>query len=216
MIENTVKKCAILCNGTIEDYEYCKSQLDKVSYIICADGGIEHAYVLNIIPDIIIGDLDSASDKCIKYFKQKKVKFIQLNKDKDKTDTQVCLEYSLEFSSEVIILGGIGSRLDHTIANISLLKLGLDRDIKVSLINEKNHIYMMNKHLEIWGRKGEILSLIPISEKVEGICVKGAYYELENSTMEIGQPYGVSNYFEKERVEIYVSKGFLLVIKALD
>ncbi len=61
-------RVAIISNGNIYDYESCKERLGKVQKVICADGGTRHAYNMNIVPDVIIGDMDSSADKYIELF----------------------------------------------------------------------------------------------------------------------------------------------------
>jgi thiamine pyrophosphokinase len=75
---------------------------------------------------------------------------------------------------------------------------------------------MIKDHIVLNGNKGDLFSLIPFTERVKGISTKGAHYELENAVMELGDPYGVSNYFKEERVEVSIKKGYLLVITSRD
>lgn len=209
-------KTVIISSGEIYDYGFCHDIVRTADRIICADGGTRHAINMGLTPNAIIGDMDSSSGQYIEYFRKKGVEVVQYSADKDKTDTHICVEFAMAFSTEIILLGATGSRIDHMIANISLLKLGIERSIPISIIDNKNHIRLINNYIEIEGNKGDYFSLIPFTEKVEGICTKGAHYELENAVMELGDPYGVSNYFEEETVEVSIKSGYLLVIKSQD
>jgi thiamine pyrophosphokinase len=184
--------------------------------IICADGGTRHAINMKLTPDVIIGDMDSSAAQYIEYFRGKGVEVIKYPADKDKTDTHICIEFALAFSTEIILLGATGGRIDHMMANISLMKLGFEKNVPISMIDNKNSIHMIDKAISLEGNKGDIFSLIPYTEKVEGITTKGAHYELKDAEMELGNPYGVSNYFEEEKVDVSIKKGYLLVIKAKD
>lgn len=209
-------KTVIISNGEIYDYSFCYGIVKAADRIICADGGTRHAINMNLTPDAIIGDLDSSASQYIEYFRKKGVEVIQYPKDKDKTDTHICVEFALTFSTEIVLLGATGSRIDHMIANISLLRLGIERNIPISMMDNKNHIRMINNSISLVGNKGDIFSLIPYTEKVEGISTRGAHYELKDAVMELGNPYGVSNFFEEKTVEITINKGYLLVIKSKD
>ena len=209
-------KTVIIGSGEIYDYSFCHDIVKSADRIICADGGTRHAINMKLTPHVIIGDMDSSAARYIDYFRNKGVEIIQYSQDKDKTDTHICVEFALAFSKEIILLGATGSRIDHMIANISLIKLGIERDIPISIIDNNNHIRMIKDFIIIKGNKGDFFSLIPFTEKVEGISTKGAHYELGDALMEIGYPYGVSNYFEEETVEISIKKGYLLVIKSRD
>ncbi|MGE5632908.1 MAG: thiamine diphosphokinase [Caulobacteraceae bacterium] len=209
-------KTVIISSGEIKDYDFCREILSTADYVICADGGTRHAYNMNITPDIIMGDMDSSDVSYIKYYEEKGVSLKKYSPDKDKTDTQLCLEYALEFSSEVVLLGATGSRIDHMLANISLLMLGLEKNIKVSMADDKNRIYLIKDSIMLSGAKGDYFSLIPFTGNVEGVCTEGAHYELHDALMEQGSSYGVSNYFEGDTVKVSIKKGYMLVIKSED
>lgn len=209
-------KVAIICNGIIDNYDACKERIRQVDSVICADGGTRHAYKMNIIPDIIIGDLDSSKSEYIEYYRNQNVPIMEYSSDKDKTDTQICFEYALERFDEIVLLGATGSRLDHTLGNISILKLAVDNNKKACIIDEKNELYVINKSIRLEGRKGEILSLLPMSTKVEGISLTGVQYPLKNAVMEIGNPYGVSNMFDDAVAELSIGNGYMIVIKSRD
>lgn len=209
-------KAAIICNGFIGNYESCKEHLKKVDAVICADGGTRHAYKLGITPDIIIGDLDSSGSEYIEHFKSKAVPIIKYSSHKDKTDTHICLEYAMEKYDEIILLGASGSRLDHTLGNISILRLAADQGKTAWMMDENNALTIIKDRIRLEGSKGDILSLLPLSSRVEGITIKGVSYPLENAVMEIGNPYGVSNQFENEVVELSIQSGYLIVIKSKD
>jgi thiamine pyrophosphokinase len=209
-------KAAIICNGSIENYAVMKEKLTNADYIICADGGTRHAYHMNIIPDIIIGDLDSSKDEYIEYFTGKDVPILKYSSDKDKTDTHICLEYAMEKYDEILLLGATGSRFDHTLGNVSILRLAADKGKRACIVDENNEIYVVKDGLRLKGSKGDILSLLPLSSKVEGINITGVLYPLQNAVMEIGNPYGVSNKFAGSEAELTISTGYMIVIKSKD
>lgn len=209
-------KAAIICNGCIENYDVIKEKLTGVDFIICADGGTRHAYHMNIIPDIIIGDMDSSKDEYIEYYISKEVPIIRYSSDKDKTDTHICIEYAMEKYDEILLLGATGARLDHTLGNISILRLAADKGKTACIIDEKNEIYVVKDGIRLEGNVGDILSLLPLSSKVEGINLKGVSYPLQNAVMEIGNPYGVSNRFNESEVVLTIASGYMIVIKSKD
>jgi len=209
-------KTAIICNGNITDYEYGIEIIKKTDYVICADGGTRHAYKMGIIPDLIIGDFDSSDNEYTEYFVNKGVKVERHPIEKDKTDSHICVLKAMDFSKEIVLLGATGSRMDHSLANISLLKLGVDKGIKIYIADKQNEVYLINDEISIKGHLGEFFSLFPLSERVEGISISGAKYTLENATIEMGETLGISNEFKDDIVKIKIKKGYLLVIKSQD
>jgi thiamine pyrophosphokinase len=160
--------------------------------------------------------MDSPCSAYLEFYREQGVPLKEYSSDKDKTDTQLCIEYALTFSNEIVLLGATGSRIDHTLANVSLLKLGLDKNIPISMIDNKNNILMIKDCAKSLGKKGDLFSLIPFSEKVEGLCTKGAHYELSDAKMEIGSSFGISNYFEETELTVNIKSGYLLLIKSND
>ena len=217
-----VRQCMIISNGQIKNYDLLKKIIKTVNYIICADGGAEHLFKINITPNIIIGDLDSISKKCITYYKNKKVKFITFPKNKDKSDTQLAAEYAVTLKPLQIIFTGVtGTRLDHTLSNIFLLKKILDLNIPAKIVDENNEVFLLSKKMIIKGKTGDNLSIIPLSEVVQGITLKGLEYPLTNARIEMGSSHGISNKFTKNLIlentaEITIKSGLLLIIKSKD
>ncbi|MGI5998257.1 MAG: thiamine diphosphokinase [Lutispora sp.] len=209
-------KTIIICNGEITDYEYCSRIISSADYIICADGGTKHAYKMGVNPDLIIGDFDSSNKVYLEYYKKLGIKFEKHPIEKDKSDSHICVLKALDFSDEIVLFGATGSRLDHTLANISLLKLGVDRGIKIYIADKQNEIFLIDKNITISGKPGDFFSVIPLTQRVEGIFISGAKYDLEDAVMEIGDPYGTSNEFKEENVDIRIRNGYLLVIKSQD
>ena len=138
-------KICIILNGEIKNYDYINSVVvtGSYDYIICSDGGANHAYSMNIVPDYIIGDLDSVNENIIEYYKSKKVKFEKFPTKKDETDTELCIELSDKLKAkEIHLIGALGGRIDHTIANINLLYYIRKRGITPKIISEKEEIYI--------------------------------------------------------------------------
>ncbi len=206
----------IISNGEINNYNYCKKIIKNDDCIICADGGARHAYNMKLKPDIIIGDLDSLDEFYVEFFKSKDTKFIKYPAVKDKTDTHLCILKAMGFSDEIILLGALGNRIDHTLANISLLKLGIDEGIRICIMDKETEISLIDKSVSLLGKPGDIFSLFPFEKEVKGLYVKGAKYTLENAQMSAGNPYGISNEFLEEKVDIEIEKGILIVIKSKD
>jgi len=210
-------KCVIIANGDLEYTSDIKKIITDARMILCADGGARHLRVLNILPDVIIGDFDSINKKDYTFFQKKKIKIINLPFKKDYTDTQLCVSYALEHKADdITLLGVTGTRLDHTLANIFLLKKLADFDIPAKIINKHNQIYIVNNFLELKGHPKELVSIIPVSRKVTGITLTGLEYPLENADMKMGDSLGISNVFKEFSASISIESGVVIVIKSKD
>lgn len=209
-------KILILTNGEYGDYSFCK-MLEGYNYIICADNGMKHARYLGIKPDYILGDFDSSSVDDLKYFEEQKIEIYKVPTVKDETDTELAIDYAARLGAKRIdVFGGLGSRIDHTLGNIHLLYKGLKQGIEIHLINPNNEVILIDKEIELVGKIGQLVSLIPLTEKVIGVTTWGLAYALEKGTFEIGKPYGVSNYMVDRKASVKIDSGALLVIKSHD
>ena len=210
-------KCVIITNGDIEYTKKTALLIKKAELIICADGGARHLRALDILPDILIGDFDSIKTEDKIFFEKKKIKTLVFPSKKNLTDTEICINYAIQKKAkDITLLGAIGTRFDHTLANILFLKNLTTKGINSKIINKNNEIYLINNFIKLIGKKNDILSIIPISKKVMGIRLKGFKYPLKNTTLKIGSGLGISNVFKKNKVCISIQKGILLVIKSKD
>ena len=183
--------------------------------IIAVDKGLEALDLLGLKPSHVIGDFDSISINVLNKYKENRT---TLNKEKDYTDTHMALKLAIELKSEEItIVGAIGTRIDHTIANIHILKEALDSNIKCTIINENNKILLIDKLANI--KKDtyyKYISLIPLTTTVESITLDGFKYLLKNATLKIGESIGVSNEQLEEKAKIDFKSGILIVIYSKD
>ncbi|HOQ15916.1 MAG: thiamine diphosphokinase [Epulopiscium sp.] len=209
-------KILIIAGGDIEDYSFARSYADDSDYIICADRGISHARAMSLVPDLIVGDFDSASKEDMHYYQDKNIIFKSFPSKKDKTDTELALDIAIEKNPrEIYIIGGTGNRLDHTLANIHLLYYGLQKKIAISLITSTQKIYLIDKEITLKGEKGNFVSLIPFSLEVHGVTTKGLEYPLNEAVLYSGSSYGISNVMTASTASICIKAGFLLVIQVL-
>jgi thiamine pyrophosphokinase len=206
----------VFTNGDYGDYSFC-STAENYDFIICADNGMKHARHLNVIPHLIVGDFDSTTHDDLDYFKTKNITIEKLNTVKDETDTEIALDRAIEAGAEEIDLyGGVGTRLDHSLANVHLLYKALKQGVRARLISPHNTVYLIDKAIDIKGCAGDIVSLLPFSSCVEGIHTTQLGYPLKNGRLIAGSPIGVSNYMLSDEASISIKEGLLLVIKASD
>ncbi|MDD6736115.1 MAG: thiamine diphosphokinase [Clostridiales bacterium] len=200
-------RAVIICGGYVG--EYIKDYIRTDDFIICADSGYDRAAKYDIEPDIIIGDMDSVnidtSDK----------NRIVYPTHKDCTDGELTVIYALEHGfSEVILFGMIGSRMDHTLANISLLKQL--KNIDAVIIDDHNEIRFTDGKITLSGNVGDTVSFIPFIGDCEGVTTEGLEYELLNDTVKSGTSLGVSNVMTEKQCSFFIKKGEAFIIRSKD
>jgi len=205
-------RCIIFANGEYGELGAYEGIFRDSDTILCADGGANYTFQLGIKPDCIIGDLDSIQPEVREYYETKAVMFKKFPPRKDFTDIQLALDLAIEWNAdEIIMLGAMGKRLDHTLAN---LYSGIDlvrKGIKISHYSPDCRVYIINQELIIEGWPGDIVSVLALTDEVQGATEVGFEYSLTSSIMENSKPYAVSNVLAGDRGVIGIQSGILAV-----
>lgn len=187
---------------------------ESADYIIAADGGQNRAREFGLQPDCVIGDFDSTTLNedfdCI---------YITYPAEKDLTDTEAALTHALEKGCRnVILLGGMGGRLDHTMGNIGLLDKYCNSFDHMEFIDGKNRMELLKDSGRTLKRDAryKYFGLVSLNAEASGIDIRGAKYELTGASLERASTLGVSNEFSEGTVEICVREGTLLIVRSAD
>jgi thiamine pyrophosphokinase len=209
-----MKKCIILANGKPPKKSVITFfQKRGYSKLICADGGANSALKMKLIPDVIIGDLDSISSETLKEFKSFS-KIIRLKRQND-TDVEKCLKYAISHKfDEALLVGVTGNRLDHTFCNLGIV-LKFFPQIKISLIAENSFLKAYTGRVELKTFPGETISLYGISPKTK-IISTGLKYELKNAALPFGVRESTSNIAKKNLVKLKINKGVIFIIRDIN
>ena len=204
-------RAVIICSGEIKNYEYILSFITPDDTVICADGGYDHAVKMGIIPNIVLGDMDSVKGDYTS------VRFEKFPVEKNWTDSELAVNYVIENGfSEAVLFGCTGTRADHSLSNIFLLKYLEKNNVSAVIINDKNMIYMPPHGIKIKGKKDDIISVIPIGGQVTGYTTKGLYYSADDMVLEFGKTLGNSNSMLSDECEVSWKTGEAIVIKTHD
>lgn len=179
----------LIFTGYIPNINNIKINQEKYDFVIAADKGYEYALQINVYPDLIIGDFDTAKFPTCTF---KKTELITLPPEKDMTDTEAALDIAAtKQPSSITILGGLGGRFDHTMGNIALLS---KYDIPIKIKDEKNSVTLLRPG-KYFVAKAEYkyLSLVPYSPAVSGLSIRGVKYPLEDAELTHNNTLGISN-----------------------
>ena len=206
-----MKKCLIIANGKSPAKSVVQYFIKKGFHkIICADGGANSAKKLGVIPDFIIGDLDSISSGALKYFKNKSA-IIKIKRQND-TDVEKCLKFAIKNRfNEAVLLGVTGDRLDHTLCNLGIVIKFFDK-IKIHISAENSFLSAYNKSLKIKSRVGETISLYAFNKKTF-ISSIGLKYPLKNSNLIFGEKESTSNVSLSDSIQLKINGGIVFVIR---
>ena len=184
-------------------------------FVVACDAGYRNAERLDLRPDLIVGDFDSAPQPKTEH------ETIVLPHVKDDTDTEYAAKLVSEKGfDEVLLLGGLGGRrVEHTLANLCT-GLGLEqRGIRAALQDERSRITFVLPGESRRYPKEEFFyfSAFPMEGRAEGVYEKGSFYELEDAVLTAGYPLGVSNEYAEgsDCITISTRQGALVVVETI-
>jgi thiamine pyrophosphokinase len=213
-------KILIITGGRVDDAFLSERVLqEQYTMIIAADHGLAASDRLNLPLDFIVGDFDSVPEGLLKKYREVSTPIKTFPKEKDKTDTQIAIELALMHNAAAIdIIGATGSRLDHVLANIHLLMLPMQLRISACLLDKNNKIYLRSESFTIAknGQFGDYVSLLPFTDQVKGLTLRGFKYPLNHIVLTSGSSLGISNEIKEEEARIEFTEGILLVIESRD
>lgn len=215
------KRGVIISGGRIGS-SFALSVLKEIQpeCIIGVDRGLKFLYENEIFPTHIVGDFDSADSEIVSYYKENtKIPIREFNPVKDASDTEIAVRLAVELGmKEVWILGGTGTRLDHVLANIQVLKIAYDAGVKAYLLDEYNKISLMGGEMCLKREEafGTYFSVFPLGGIVENFNIEGAKYPLCNHTLTPYDSLCVSNQIQEEEVKITFPKGLVILMETRD
>jgi len=217
---NKKNKILIITGGQVEDsFLSARVSQEQYSMMIAADRGLATADRLNLPLDFIVGDFDSVPEEVLKKYRELSTPIETFPREKDKTDTQIAIELALRHNpTSLEIIGATGSRLDHVLANIHLLLLPMKIQVDAFIVDRNNKIYLKNESFAIQKDKqyGDYVSLLPFSEKVNELSLKGFKYPLNKVVLTTGNSLGISNEILEVEASVEFTEGILLVIESRD
>lgn len=213
---------AVIVSGGRIGTEFGLSLLEQVQpdFIIGADHGLLFLHENGIMPTHIVGDFDSISEDILDDYRENAdIPIRQFNPIKDATDTEIALRQALELGAEEIwLLGATGSRIDHVLGNIQILKIAHDRGACAYIVDEYNKISLIEREKRLKKEEafGAYFSIFPLGGAVEHVTIEGAVYPLYDHTICPYDSLCVSNRIENEMLKITFPEGIIIFIESRD
>lgn len=208
-------RIVIFANGLVPDPDRIRALLREGDVVLSADGGTRLALALDVMPQVVIGDLDSIAGADRARIESAGIPLREYPHDKDETDLELALGYALERKpAAILIVGALGGRLDHTVTNIAMLSDSRLEGIDCRLDDGLEEVMLCRRHARVDGQADDLVSLIPWGNPVTGVRTQGLRWPLDGETLYPHKTRGVSNEMLGETAEISIADGLLLVIHA--
>ncbi len=209
----------IFANGDVNDGPMVQRTLASAhdALVVAADGGARVAWYFGLTVHTVIGDMDSLPEADLERLENQGTGIHRYSPEKDETDLELALRWTATQNADPItIIGGIGDRIDQTLANIYLLALPdlLGRDVQMVAGRQAIWLLHPGKH-RICGETGDTISLIPMGGAVSGVRTENLYYPLADETLEFGPARGISNRMQTSEASVTLTEGLLLVVHSV-
>ncbi|MBT6618329.1 MAG: thiamine diphosphokinase [Gemmatimonadetes bacterium] len=203
------KTALILGNGEPPSRELINQFIGGDTLLLCADGGADTARRYDLVPDYIVGDLDSISRASSAGVDPTHI--IRVDADNTGTDIQKVLRHAVDLGiSEAVLLGFTGGRTDHLLWNLSVFKTFAEQ-IALRIVDEYCDLRLIGQRIRFRATIGQKISLCPLNGPVDGITTTGLKFALQNESLVPGLRDGISNEVVGDIVEIEVERGDLLL-----
>jgi thiamine pyrophosphokinase len=195
---------------------------DDIAVVVAADGGYARAIALGLVPDVLVGDLDSLAPAGVEAAAGTGTRIERFPADKDESDTELALLEAVALgATRVTVLGAFGGpRLDHALANLWLLAHPRFAALDLVLLDAGNRARLLTApgpggpiERALPGRVGAIVSLLPLGGDAEGITTRGFRYPLRDEPLRIGPTRGLSNVRVDAHASVTLGAGRLLVVE---
>lgn len=194
--------------------------IDEQDILIGADSGALFLLQNGMRMDCAVGDFDSVTAHELQRIQNHCGEFLTFDPVlKNWTDMELAVDWAIENGADKIILyGAVGTRFDHSLANVHLLSRAADRHIPCIIEDEYNRISLVTPHkpLHIQKSRFSYVSLVPQTERVTGVTLQGMMYPLQDAELEVGSTLGISNKLVEQTGIVSIHRGRLLVIESMD
>jgi thiamine pyrophosphokinase len=208
-------RAIIVAGGHSTDNATQHQWIREGDLLIGADGGASRALRWGLVPQFVIGDMDSLSERARQALEARGSRFMDHPRAKDETDLELALSFAVkQGAQEIIIFGALGGRLDHTLSNLLLLTLPSLDGVALRVVHGPEEVLLARggEAVTIVGSPGDLVSLLPWGGDVHGITTQGLAWALESDTLKFGFSRGVSNEMGASEARIAVEAGQLLVV----
>jgi len=204
-----MRSCIIIGSMPLEA-QLLKKIAHAGDFLIAADGGYDTCIAQGIIPDLIVGDMDSS-----KAAQDARIEKITLPAEKDMTDLQAAIDAGLSRGFGYFILTGCaGGRFDHYFAAVCMLEYIFEQGADGEVTDENNTILFHGGGVKNFKRRPQYkyISVLPLDITLKGVTLKGLKYPLDNAALPRARTVGVSNEFAAAEATITIKNGRALVV----
>jgi len=211
-----VVAAVVVANGILPDPALYTALLRDAGLVVAADGGARALLERGLPLTVVVGDMDSLPTDLLDRWQAAGGETRRYPREKDETDLELALDEARRRGARrIAVLGALGGRVDHMTANLLLLAHPSLDGVEAAVLDDGLRIVAVTaatRRVALAGQPGDLLSLLPIAARVDGVVTEGLRYPLAGDTLALGSPRGVSNVFTARQATVHVQEGALLAM----
>lgn len=208
-------KAVVIAHGDVDPRD--RAHLEGADLIVAADGGTLALERWGVVPNAIVGDLDSLGVERAAEYGERGVTVVPFSPEKDESDLELAIDYATEAKADELVLLGIlgGERFDHELANMLLIAADEYRGTRIRAIHGNVTVRALHggDRLDLAGAPGDLVTLLAVRGDVEGVRTHRLRYPLAGETLHFGAARGLSNLVVSAGASVTCDRGVLLVIE---
>lgn len=208
-------RAAIFLNGSPDSPGLIQHVVRRADLVVAADGGARYALNAGVIPDLVIGDMDSLGEELVREVEKRGASLERYPLRKDKMDGHLAvLAARKRGASAVDFLCAMGGRLGALFAVPHILLAAERIGLRSTVVADWGRMFVIEAGSRaVEGDPRDSVSVFPLSGPAAGVTIEGMEYPLENATLDPGDTLGFHNELVGNEARVSVGKGALLVVQ---
>jgi thiamine pyrophosphokinase len=206
---------AIFLNGSPDSPDLLRRVAGRADLVVAADGGARYALEAGLVPDLVVGDMDSLGEDLAREVESRGASLERHPVRKDKMDGHLAVLAARERGATAAdLLCALGGRLGALFAVTHILLAAERIGLHTSVVADRGRMFVVEAgSRKVEGASQDSISIFPLSGPAAGVTLEGMEYPLENATLEPGDTLGFHNELIGEQATISVEEGALLVVQ---
>lgn len=204
-------RALLVAGGDPPPAELLAERFRDSDLVIAVDRGLEALLAGGLMPQVLVGDLDSLDPQLVDAAAQASVEVRQSPREKNETDLELAVRAALaEGADRIHILGATGGRTDHLLGNISVLRWLHGKGVQAEMEDGSQTISVENGSCSFSGTVGETVSILPAGSR-SVVSARGLHYPLDKLELTADTARGISNVLSCPEVELEIDGPVFLI-----
>jgi len=207
-------RVAIFLNGSPDSPDLLRYVARRADLIVAADGGAGYALEAGVVPDLVVGDMDSLGEDLAREVERRGASLERHPVRKDKMDGHLAVLAARERGATTAdLVCALGGRLGALFAVTHILLAAERIGLCSTVVAERGRIFVIEDGSRtVLGVQQDSVSIFPLAGPATGVTLESMEYPLENATLEPGDTLGFHNELIGKEARISVREGALLVV----